>query len=126
MQVSKIITRYGVLKNPSAIETKMVLTNPINAKAFIEKPIETYCKKIAQDKSLRNKLRVIHKGQALSLDTFIQITDSEEMARVERAKRIMAEVRKFSQTKAEPPLNIANTNNANYQRKTTEFSEYLK
>ena len=38
MQVSKIITRYGVLKNPSAIETKMVLTNPINAKAFIEKP----------------------------------------------------------------------------------------
>ena len=28
--------------------------------------------------------------------------------------------------KAKPPLNIANTNNANYQRKTAEFSEYLK
>lgn len=48
------------------------------------------------------------------------------MVRVERAKRIMAKVRKFSQAKTEPPLNIANTNNANYQRKTAEFSEYLK
>ena len=28
--------------------------------------------------------------------------------------------------KAKPPLNIANTNNANYQRKTAEFSEHLK
>ena len=101
----------------------MVLTNPINAKAFIEKPFQTFCERVSQDKSLRDKLRVIHKGQALPLDTFIQITDSEEMVRVERAKRIMAEVRKFSQTKAEPPLNIANINNANYQRKTAEFSE---
>ena len=126
MQVSKIITRYGVLKNPSAIKTKMVLTNPINAKAFIEKPFQTFCERVSQDESLRDKVRVIHKGQALPLDTFIQITDSEEMVRVERAKRIMAEVRKFSQTKAEPPLNIANINNANYQRKTAEFSEYLK
>ncbi|MBR2430483.1 hypothetical protein IKB17_03340, partial [bacterium] len=66
------------------------------------------------------------KGQALPLDEFIKITDSEELARVEKAKNIMAEVRKFSQAKAEPPLNIANTNNANYQRKTAEFSEYLK
>ena len=126
MQVSKIITRYGVLKNPSAIKTKMVLTNPINAKAFIEKPFQTFCERVSQDESLRDKVRVIHKGQALPLDTFIQITDSEEMVRVERAKRIMTEVRKFSQAKAEPPLNIANTNNANYQRKTAEFSEYLK
>lgn len=126
MKVSKIITRYGVLKNPSAIETKMVLTNPINAKAFIEKPFQRFCESVSQDKSLRDKLRVIHKGQALPLDTFIQITDSKEMARAERAKRIMAEVRKFSQAKAEPPLNIANTNNANYQRKTVVFSEYLK
>ena len=126
MQVSKIITRYGVLKNPSAIETKMVLTNPINAKAFIEKPFQTFCEKVSQDESLRDKLRVIHKGQALPLDTFIQITDSEDMVRVERAKRIMTEVRKFSQAEAEQPLNIANTNNANYQRKTAGFSEYLK
>ena len=126
MQVSKIITRYGVLKNPSAIETKMVLTNPINAKAFIEKPFQTFCEKVSQDKSLRDKLRFIHKGQALPLDEFIKITDSEELARVEKAKNIMAEVRKFSQAKAEPPLNIANTNNANYQRKTAEFSEHSK
>ena len=42
MQVSKIITSYGVLKNPSSIVTEMVLINPYNAKFFIEKPFENF------------------------------------------------------------------------------------
>lgn len=71
----------------------MALINPINVKAFIEKPIETFCKRVRRDKHFRDKLRIIHKSQALPLDKFIQITDSKEMARVERAKEIMVEVK---------------------------------
>ena len=47
---------------------------------------------------------------------------AEEMAMVGRINKAV----QSANAKAKPPLNIANTNNANYQRKTAEFSEYLK
>ena len=47
---------------------------------------------------------------------------AEEMAMVARINKAVQPLN----SKAKPPLNIANTNNANYQRKSAEFSEYLK
>ena len=47
---------------------------------------------------------------------------AEEMAMVGRINKAV----QSANAKSKPPLNIANTNNANYQRKTAEFSEHLK
>ena len=47
---------------------------------------------------------------------------AEEMAMVGRINKAV----QSANAKVKPSLNIANTNNANYQRKTAEFSEYLK
>ena len=47
---------------------------------------------------------------------------AEEMAMVGRINKAV----QSANAKAKPPLNIANTNNTNYQRKTAEFSEHLK
>ena len=47
---------------------------------------------------------------------------AEEMAMVGRINKAV----QSANAKSKPPLNIANTNNANYQRKTAGFSEYLK
>ena len=79
MQVSKIITSYGVLKNPSSIVTEMVLINPYNAKFFIEKPFENFCKKAAQDKEFRNSIRFIHKGRKITIDESIKELKSNKL-----------------------------------------------
>ena len=53
--------------------------NPYNAKFFIEKPFENFCKKAAQDKEFRNSIRFIHKGRKITIDESIKELKSNKL-----------------------------------------------
>ena len=40
MKITKLITPYGIIKNPSKIIAEMVMIQPFNAKAVIDKTFE--------------------------------------------------------------------------------------
>lgn len=40
MKITKLITPYGIINNPSEMVAKMVLRNPYNAKSIVNKSFE--------------------------------------------------------------------------------------
>ena len=84
----------------------------VSSVSFMGKPSKAVTKKSLQ------QLKVV----APEVKSKAKDVLAEEMAMVGRINTAV----QSASAKAKPSLNIANTNNANYQRKTAEFSEYLK
>ena len=65
MQVSKITTKFGVIKNHSEIEINKILCNSNKPNTFIEKNVKISC---TQKEELKNTSYIIEKNKTLNIE----------------------------------------------------------